>query len=127
MKRYIHATTIDNNLLDSTKQVVEEIAKRYDLLYTTPKDDSVLKGDSFIFKVNDHNVYRVILVPKRGETEVIFQCIAVAYYYKGEEYYDDAQDYKNGIVPNNRIMSIIINWVNECEADDPHYTVYEED
>lgn len=60
MKRYVRATTIDNNLLDSTKQVAEEIAKRYDLLYTTPKDDYVLKGDSFAFKVNNHNVYRVV-------------------------------------------------------------------
>ena len=121
MKRYVHAS-IDTKV----QSIIDKIANKYELLYTTPKADYVLKGDSFAFKVNDHNVYRVII--DTDNSELYLQCIKVVWYDdNGEEYYDEAVDYENAVVNYDDMFDTIVKWVDECEADDPNYTEYEEE
>lgn len=123
MKRYIHAST---SLQEATRVIVDKVANKYDLLYATPKDEYVLKGDSFAFKVNNHNVYRVVLDPEEHDrVDVIFQCVKYAFVIDDEEYYDEAVDYKDAVVEFADAFDTIVKWVNECEADDPNFTEYE--
>lgn len=120
MKRYIHAS------INSTVQnIIDKVAKKYELLYTTPEADYVLKGDSFAFKVNDHNVYRAIIDTK--DSTLYLQCIAVVWYNdQGKEYYDEAVDYKDAVVDCSDMFDTLVRWVDECEADDSNFTEYEE-
>ena len=97
-----------------------------------------------MFKVNKHNVYRVILFTDC----VIFQCVDYAFYVNGNEFYDNAIDYKSVhttqsyewfklnhpavvdddmIIDNdmNKWADYVVKWVDECEIDNPEFTEYE--
>lgn len=120
MKRYIHAS-----INPWVQELVDQVAKRYDLLYVTPEADYVLRGDSFAFKVNDHNVYRAIVDLREGR--LYLQCIAVAWYDdQGKEHYDEAVDYKDEVVEYSKMLDTLVKWVNECEAEDSEFTEYED-
>lgn len=80
-------------------------------------------GYVYIFKINDHNVYRVFC--DDVNQELIFQCVGYAFDVNGREYYDDARDYKDIKGKMTQWFGLIKQWVNECEADDPNYTTYE--
>lgn len=115
----------NNQVLPQVQKIIDQIANTYQLLYSTPKDDYVLRGDSFAFKVNNHNVYRVCIDDETNE--LIFQCIAFAWLDDdGKEYYDEAVDYKDAVLEYDDMFDTIVKWVNECEADDPNYTQYED-
>ena len=105
-----------------------------------------LNDDSWVimFKVNGHNVYRIILY----SDSLYFQCVNYAFYVSGEEYYDDAIDYKSvhttqsyewfklnhpAVVDGDMLIdddisfwpAYVVDWVDECERDNPNYTEYE--
>lgn len=107
------------------QKIIDKVAQKYQLLYKTPMDDYVLKGDSFAFKVNDHNVYRVVIDAR--DNTLYLQCIAIAWRNDdGKEYYDEAVDYKDEVLDYSEMFDTIVKWVDECEADDPNYTEYED-
>ena len=123
MKRWIHAST----LLNSTKEVVDEIAKYYKLITTIPKEDYVLKGDGFMYKADSGNVYRVVLVPEDNGTYVILQCIADAYVdANGKESYDDARDIIDQVVPDNEVVETIVDWTQQNELRGPFTEYFDE-
>lgn len=122
MEGRINASTVSK----ATQVIVDKIAAKYRLINVIAKDEYVLRGDSFMFKVNNHNVYRVVLEPQDdGSTYVIFQCIKDAIVFdNGDEGYDDARDYKDEVVSYSAAFDTVVKWVNECEADDSAYTEY---
>ena len=125
MKRQIYTSTEFDRLTPEVQKIVNQIRNKYDLRLVTPQEEYVLRGDSFIFKVNDHNVYRVIV--DTHTSELYLYAIAVAYYFRGEEYYDEACDYKDAKISYDDMFDTIVKWVNECEADNPNFTEYERD
>ena len=80
-------------------------------------------GYIYVFKINDHNVYRVFC--DDINQELVFQCIPYAFNSNGREYYDEARDYKHVKGKMLQWFNLIKQWVDECEADDPTYTIYE--
>lgn len=105
-----------------------------------------LNDDSYVimFKVNNHNVYRLILFSDC----MCFQCIAYAFYVNGDECYDDAIDYKSvhttdnynewlkyrpGFVDDDMLVDddtskwadYVVQFIDECETECPEYTEYE--
>ena len=79
-------------------------------------------GYCYTFKINNHNVYRVIIFPD----ELVFQCVKYAINSYGQESYD-AQDYKQDRGNKNQWFNLIVQWIDECEKEDPNYTEYLED
>ena len=121
MRKFIKSSNFGIN--PEVQKIIDKIARKYELLYTTAKDEYVLKGDSFAFKVNGHNVYRVIIDTR--EPRLYLQCVEDAWKYDdGTEGYDMAVDYKDEVVDYRDMFRTIVKWVNECEADDPNYTKY---
>ena len=122
MKRYVRATShVDIDKID--KQIRDYLGD--DLISAFPaKEIGISRGGNvYIFKMNDHNVYRVF-VDSRFD-EMVFQCIAEAFYVNGRECYDDAVDYKMVKGNSDQWFDLFKKWINECETDDPMYTHYE--
>ena len=127
MKRVIkamhHLKEKKGSIKTGLRKIFGQIARKYEMLYMTPEEDYVLKGDSCAFRVNGHNIYRVIIDTR--DSRLYLQCIEDAWRKdNGEEYYDTAVDYKDGVVDYPDMFRTIVKWVNECEADDPNYTKY---
>ena len=119
MKLYIKSSSkysqfTDDSLVDIDNQITNYLG-----------DDLILsqgwgEGIVYLFKINNHNVYRVFLDPE----EMIFQCVAVAYMSDEVEHYDDAQDYKVARGNKENWFALFKHWIDECEADDPNFTKY---
>lgn len=120
MKRYIKTSSRFIDRLD--QQIRAWLGDR--LIVAEPANGNFGRGGYvYLFKINDHNVYRVFC--DDVNQQLIFQCVAYAFDVNGREYYDEARDYKD---INGKMMqwfSLIKQWVNECEADDPNFTTYE--
>lgn len=80
-------------------------------------------GNVYMFKMNNHNVYRVFV--DTVFDELVFQCIAEVFYIGKNEYYDEAADYKWIKGDRDHWFNLFKQWVNECETQDPTYTHYE--
>ena len=98
-------------------------------------------GWVYLIKVNNHNVYR-LFVDKKHE-EMFLQCVQYAWNDEnGREWYDESIDYKSvgtkqtpddawydhDVVleySDNAWFKLLCTWVDECETDDPHFTIYE--
>lgn len=81
---------------------------------------------SYVFKINNHNVYRVIVDTELDE--MIVQ--AVKYASKtddGYEVYDDPHDIDSIQGPKDEWLDYLVSIIDECEKEDPNYTEYLED
>lgn len=96
-----------------------------DLIVVTPGQDFAAPrgGYIYMFKINDHNVYRVFVDDENDE--MIFQCIQDAFYVNGEEYYDEAVDYKDIQGHSDEWFDLFKQWIDECEREDPYFTEYD--
>lgn len=128
MKRYIRSTAeVTSKKVDI--ETIDQQIRDYlgdDLISATPGKDFPVRGRGgyiYLFKINDHNVYRVFV--DDVDDEMIFQCIAEAFYVNGEEYYDEAVDYKDIQGHSDQWFDLFKKWIDECEADDPRFTHYE--
>lgn len=94
------------------------------LITSYPAFDFGRGGYVYIFKINN-NAYRVFCDSKYDE--MIFQVLAVAFYDdEGNECYDDACDYKSVSGNMDSWFDLFKQWIDECEADDPNFTKFEE-
>lgn len=125
MKRYIRSTTTDMFLEEIDQQIRDYLGD--DLIIVEPAEEAGFGrgGNVYIFKINYHNVYRVFVDTLFDE--MIFQCIAEVFYVGEDEHYDDAVDYK--MIKGNRDQwfNLFKKWIDECEADDPMFTHYDEE
>lgn len=126
MKRYIRTNTQDTSFLDAIDSQIRDYLGD-SLISVTPASRLGFGrgGNVYMFKVNDHNVYRVFVDPDHDE--MIFQCIAEAFYVDGTECYDEAVDYKDVQGHREQWFDLFKKWIDECEADDPKFTNYEYD
>lgn len=119
MKLYIKA---NSEIASIDKKIRNYLGNN--LIYVSRTDEDFrAPGWVYIFKINNHNVYRVFLY----EDELIFQCVQYAFYVDGQEFYDDAQDYKyTNSLDKDTWFDWFVTWIDECEASDPEFTIYEE-
>ena len=133
--------------IQTLKNVVINTLKNRDDVEMISNDWADFFGDSYavMFKVNGHNVYRIIL---NMNGSLYFQCVRYAVNVSGNEYYDESVDYKcvrntreyikvlntwsamideGDLVDNdyNNWAGYVSTWIDECEHDDPNYTIYE--
>lgn len=126
MKRYIRTNTEDTSFLDTVDSQIRDYLGD-DLISVTPASTVGFGrgGNIYIFKINNHNVYRVFVDTENDE--MIFQCVAVAFIVGQDEYYDEAVDYKDIQGHRDQWFDLFKKWIDECEADDPRFTSYEYD
>lgn len=81
---------------------------------------------SYIFKINNHNVYRVIV--DTALDEMIIQALKYASRMDdGHEVYDDPQDIDSIQGPKDEWFDYLVSTIDECEKEDPNYTEYLEE
>lgn len=123
MKRYIKSTAGSYDQIQLIDKQIRDYLGDNLILAEPAKENFNRGGYVYIFKINDHNVYRVFADVLFNE--LIFQCIAEAFYVDGKEFYDDAVDYKMIKGHMDEWFDLFKQWINECEAQDPTYTHYE--
>lgn len=128
-------TTIMNEL--KNRDNIEMISRNWTQMYDN--------AYAIMFKVNGHNVYRIILNVNGG---LYFQCVQYAFDVNGDEFYDESVDYKcvrtkleyekvlskwGAMIDDDDLVDddydnwtgYVIKWIDECELDDPNFTIYE--
>ena len=83
------------------------------------------RGGSVVVFKDGTNAYRVWI--DTDANELFHQALRYAWYYDGQEMFDEAHDYKDCKIDGldaKQIFDTIVKWTDECQADDPHYTLY---
>ena len=123
MKRLITASEVS-----SFKQVSSDLDANYNLIYTLPQEEGPLIGDSWIFGLKDDpfsNLYRLIMQVDGYECRMILQVCQFALDGGNELGTGDPVDYRDDIVYFKDYLTVLNNWIEESEAEDPNFTQYE--